>query len=311
MRKLFGVGINEFADPSARLNGCINDTVNIRKIFVQDAPVKWAPENVRLLCDERATRLNIFERLDWCTRGWEGPGDQLIIQMSYHGSQVVDRDGDEVDDEQDEILCPYDFPDLWDSPKGAPDAEACKQYLGQLPKPGICDDDMAVFLKKIPEFVATALIIDACHSGSTDKDLRSGSLQSQRMNKFVPPPFDIQSRGMGRQLRLRLFGRKNIGHRDLDANPNVHIIKQRHILLSGCRDNQTSADAYLNGMYQGAMSWAFRAALEQLGYFKGRKPSWIQVHACMLDLLDQQDYSQVPQLTGPEDLLTAPVFGAC
>lgn len=304
MKKMFGFGINNFADPSAALQGCVNDTGNIRKIFV-DGPMKVDPKNVRLVCDERATRLAIYERLDWCTRGWEGPGDQLIIQGSCHGTQVVCRDGDEVGDNMDECLCPYDFPDLWDSPTNAPDAEACAKFLGRLPKPLMCDDDMAIFLKKIPSFVATAMIIDACHSGSSDREIRRGPKFEP---KFVPAPFDIESRGLGRDLTVRKFGRKRGVDRAVN-NTNVHYTDQRHILLSGCRDDQTSADANII-MPQGAMSWSFEQALIDLGYFLGKKPTWIHTHLQMLVRLAQYGFEQMPQLTGPEDLLNAPVFGA-
>jgi hypothetical protein len=308
MKKLFGVGINKFADPSAQLNGCVNDTANIRELCVS-GPLAVDPTNIRLVCDERATRLNIFERLDWCNRGWTGKGDKLIVQFSCHGSQVVCRNGDELDDDQDEVLCPYDFPDLWDSPSGAPDVKACEKFLGHAPYPQICDDDLAVFLKKIPEFVTTTLIIDACHSGSIDRDLRFGPPESRQDARFVPAPFDIRCRGEGRKTQLI---RRKLGHKPSSraVGQNVHYIDQRHVLLSGCRDDQTSADAYISNMSQGAMTWSFITTLTGLGYFTGKTPSWLQVHDEMLRLLRNNGYDQVPQLAGPRDLLNGPVFGA-
>lgn len=309
MKKLFGVGINTFLDPSACLNGCVNDTANIRRFCVDNLPVP--PEQVRLVCDERATRLNIYERLDWCSKDWPASPapetDQLVVQFSCHGSQVVCRDGDEPSDQKDEVLCPYNFPELWDSPADAPDVKQCAALLGNgaLPKPQICDDDLAIFLKRIPKGVYTVLIADACHSGSISRDLAPGRM----LPKFVPAPFDIQSRGMDRKLTRRQFG---VTPRDCKSwnprNPNVHYVDQRHILLSGCRDDQTSADASIGGVPQGAMTWALLAAVTKLGFMEGQKPTWLQVHSLMIELLSQGGYEQVPQLTGPEAWLHAPIF---
>ena len=306
MKKMFGFGINEFADPSSNLNGCVNDTVNVRRFCVDTLHVD--PRNIRLLCDQRATRMNIFERLDWCSRDWpEAPVpelDQLVIQMSTHGSQILDREGDEVDDQKDEVICPHDYPSLWDSPN-CEDARACQVLLGQEPKPQICDDDIAVFLRKIPKGVYTLVIVDACHSGSMNRSI----MESKVKAKMIRPPVDLQSRWMDRDdVKTRPFGHKpGIEIRPRD-HANVHFIEQNHILLSGCRDDQTSADAMIDSSYQGAMTWSLLDSLKKTGFMDGGAPTWLEVHDEMVSTLHDQGYSQVPQLTGPEDLLNDPVF---
>jgi len=311
MKRLFSVGINEFKDPSATLHGCVNDVANIRQLLVS-SHLGFDPKDVRLLCDKRATRLNIFERLDWCTRDWpahtQPSQDFLVANFSCHGSQVVDRDGDEkLSDNQDEVLCPYDFPELWDSPKDAPDAIGCGKILGSPPKPQICDDDLAVFLKRIPKGVYTVLIVDACHAGSISKGVNPPHYT--RKAKFIPAPFDIKSRGLDRSLFTRLFGVKPHMPVVKTGNPDVHYIEQNHILLSGCRDDQTSADAMIGGAAQGAMTWSFMLALKDLGWPGPKTPTWLEVHAKMLSVLKDGDYPQVPQLTGPQEWLEAPIFG--
>jgi len=290
------VGINEFADPGAALRGCINDVINGRQILMNNG---WVPENIRMVCDARATRLNQFQRLDWLTKV-AVPGDKVCIQWSCHGTQVVDRDGDEVEDRQDECLCSYDFPYLWDSPTSAPDAAACQALLGEVPKPEICDDNLAIFLRNFQKGVYVFLIADACHSGSIDRGIKPPGSKPNHP-KFVSPPIDIEMRGRDRVTTKNTFGvRGTIG-----SGTNVHYIDQRHVLLSGCRDNQTSADAVEEGVPQGAMTWAWRTALNSVA-----DKTWIKVHALMLDLLQKNGYDQVPQLTGPKDLLEGPVFGA-
>lgn len=47
-------------------------------------------------------------------------------------------------------------------------------------------------------------------------------------------------------------------------NNNRHVAKV--VSISGCRDDQTSADAYINGNYEGAMTWSFINALANANY---------------------------------------------
>jgi metacaspase-1 len=302
MRKLFGVGINKFLDPGAALSGCVQDCATVRAICV-DPVMGFNPLNIRLACDERATRVNLFERLAWMGEGWNNPDpryDAAVIQLSCHGTQLADRNGDEVGDKLDECMCPYDFPNLWDRDT-APDVEDCKAYLGYAPGPLLCDDDFGEFLSRIPKHVSTTVILDACHSGSGTRDVRAGI-----KNRGIRAPFDIMSRAMGRLLPLRKFGAKPVGPRDAG---DIHYVDQNHVLLSGCRDDQTSADAFINGQSQGAMTWSLNEALAQLGFFTGIRPTWLTVHSKMLELLAAGGFDQRPQLTGPEDLLRGPVFG--
>jgi hypothetical protein len=75
------------------------------------------------------------------------------------------------------------------------------------------------------------------------------------------------------------------------------------ILISGCRDSQTSADTFVDGQYQGAMTWAFLKAT------KPKEPlSWNALVLSMRSILAASKYSQVPQLSSGLPLdLTAPV----
>lgn len=63
------------------------------------------------------------------------------------------------------------------------------------------------------------------------------------------------------------------------------------ISISGCKDNQTSADAYINGGYEGAMTWSFLNALVNADY-----------NVKITELVDnmrillKNEYTQVPLL---------------
>jgi len=66
---------------------------------------------------------------------------------------------------------------------------------------------------------------------------------------------------------------------------------KRVIMYSGCRDDQTSADATIGGGHVGAMSWAFLETMRTYG-----NQTYIQVLQNTRGLLKQR-YTQIPQLS--------------
>lgn len=268
MKKALVVGINKFQDPAAELRGCVNDAKNLVEILMARG---WEHKNIRMLCDERATKEAILTRLAWLVKGAKA-GDSLFFSFSGHGAQVRDRDGDELSDSLDEILCPYDFPKQWDTP--------------------LSDDVISGYLKKLPKTAKFTMLIDACHSGTVDRGLFR--VKYQKAKQVVPPP-DIQFRAESDDdLKTTIFGACKLPTVVKEADPDVHLIDamNSHLLLSGCRDDQTSADAVFKGIPQGAMTWAFKTVL-------AANPDvvWGDLHRRMRDLLETKGYSQVPQLT--------------
>jgi hypothetical protein len=75
-------------------------------------------------------------------------------------------------------------------------------------------------------------------------------------------------------------------------NEDRHI-KATIIMLSGCKDNQTSADAYIDGQQQGAMSRSFRYAMDRLGHYASIADILVQ----MRSYLRVNEYNQIPQLS--------------
>jgi hypothetical protein len=66
------------------------------------------------------------------------------------------------------------------------------------------------------------------------------------------------------------------------------------VLITGCRDTQTSADAYIGGSYNGALTYSLVGTLRE---GKG-KLTYRQVHSGTLKRLQQGKFDQVPQLEG-------------
>jgi len=62
--------------------------------------------------------------------------------------------------------------------------------------------------------------------------------------------------------------------------------------LSGCMDDQTSADAYIGGRHCGALTWAFLEAVRPKSNM-----TWYQLLVRVRELLSSKKYSQIPQLS--------------
>ena len=266
VKKALLVGLNKY-HPSlhADLRGCVNDVENMREMLI--TLFGFDPENIRVLTDERATFEGILERIYWLLHS-SRKGDELLFHYSGHGSQVRDRNGDELNDGLDEILCPYDL--NWEEP--------------------FTDDTLAELFKKVHKHANLTMVWDSCHSGSMTRGLGNpGRLGTPNMSRFLTPPFDIVSRSMDRELPKSTIGKKQKG-------------SQRHVLLSGCRDDQTSADAHIDNKYQGAFTWALTSTIRA-----NPNISWKDAHRHAVTRL--QRYTQVPQISGDEDLVSRLVFG--
>jgi len=88
------VGINDYRGISD-LRGCLNDVTNLRNIL--KTYVGFSNRDIGVLVEDRATKDNILYRLKWMVKKAK-PGDFLVFHFSGHGSQIRDRDGDELRD---------------------------------------------------------------------------------------------------------------------------------------------------------------------------------------------------------------------
>jgi hypothetical protein len=73
------------------------------------------------------------------------------------------------------------------------------------------------------------------------------------------------------------------------------------VLITGCRDTQTSADAALANSFHGALTYHLVSVLRDV---KG-KISYRDLHQETTRLLKQKDFDQVPQLEGQEKYFDA------
>lgn len=64
-------------------------------------------------------------------------------------------------------------------------------------------------------------------------------------------------------------------------------------MISGCMDSQTSADAWIDRTWSGAMTWAFLKSIECMNY----EGTYIQLLDHMRHHLKEAEYDQIPQLS--------------
>jgi hypothetical protein len=207
------IGIN-YTNTRFKLNGCINDTENLRNFLVKN---RYMNECDMIFMNDNQknnlypTKNNILEQFESLVKFSNEHKDEeicLFVSYSGHGTNVRDENGDEADG-MDEMICPID----------------CETV-------GFISDDYMreYFIDKLGENVTVVMLVDACHSG-TIVDLKY-TYECDKNDK------------------------QNIQGNMKDTRCNI-------IMISGCKDSQTSADAYMYDKddkrleFQGAMTNSF------------------------------------------------------
>lgn len=274
------IGINYTAHKSGQLSGCINDVRNMQKFLI--ANYDFPSDQIVVLTDAesnsqlRATKANIMTWIAWLVKD-AGPGDSLFFQFSGHGSQVVDKSGDE-DDGYDETICPEDY-----------------NTAGM-----IIDDDLhAKMCMKIPAGGRLTAVMDCCHSG-TGLDLPYEYLPSGMA--------DTSSGKKGKKVKKAKKAKKSKkggGGGPVQDGYLPGTTPGDCMLFSGCRDDQTSADAVIGGKATGAMTWALTTCLT-----KNKKQTFLELLDNMRTELRKppRAFSQVPQLSTGRPLNLAVPF---
>lgn len=259
------VGINEY--PGSPLSGCINDVMDAARF--QSDHCGFDPKAIRMLTDARATTKMILDRLNWLVEGLVA-GDRILFWFSGHGVQIATRNPKGEVDGLDEALAPVDFD--WTD--------------GHM----IRDKDLHRIFSVIPEGVQAVMVSDSCHSGDLTKN--ADGLGGRRAKRIVPPA-DIA-------WRLEAAQRSGFKTKSLAERAFPHIA-----LISGCRADQTSADARFEGRPNGALSYFLLQELSKPG---GTTTPLNVLIPKVVETLRQNSYDQVPQLEGPDALVTGTFF---
>lgn len=280
-RKALLVGINQY--PCQPLKGCVNDALMVGNWLIDH--FGFTPgADMRLVVDHRATREAIRNRLEWLVDGARA-GDILVFQYAGHGSQVPCRSSDEVD-QFDECIIPIDHD--WDNP--------------------FRDDDLAEFVRMIPDGVNFTAIIDACHSGTMLRDFRRGPPTPVTPRYLVPPP-DIAFRAV-KEIDVTpgsdYFSVTMTSFRDLEKRGFGQVATDRGILVAGARSDQSAADAFIENDYHGALTYSLFKALAEGGPEQSYR-QWVEMAARLLQdrfrLGDQE-----PQIECPSEMADWKLF---
>lgn len=273
-REALLVGINDYYGVND-LQGCINDVTNVRSIL--KTFFGFENTDIRVLTDSRATKENILLRLEKMVRNAVN-GDYLIFHFSGHGSQIRDREGDELADHMDELICPCDM--NWDD--------------------GFISDDMfSNILQQLKKGVRMEILLDSCHSGTGTRDIMpylTSGLSNVNFShyRYLKPPADIECRYLGDEEMLKPA-------KSFSTDKEITL---NHILWAGCKDNQTSADALIDGNYNGAFSYYFCKHVRESGGNISRTDLYTRVK----NSLKFNHFNQVPQLECREALRSENIF---
>lgn len=274
-KKAVLIGVNRYRLAGADLRGCVNDVRNMKTVLTGAYGFKAG--DITTLLDFAATKRAIEAAITSLVLKAR-KGDVLLVHFSGHGSNVPDDDGDEAD-RRDEILCPTDLD--WKNP--------------------LRDDFLKKTVKAMPDGVSLTFITDCCHSGTITRAVLPPD--APLMERYLPSPWDLAATESGRRLRGKPRGTFRQSAKVLRRGRDVVAVQgMREILISGCRADQTSADAWIKGSYNGALTYYLVDVLNSArGSLTHR-----ELHQRVSAKLARAGYDQVPQLEGQKARLDAP-----
>lgn len=233
------IGCNYTATPAVRLQGCINDIVNIRNTLI-DA-YGYQDSNIYMLRDDDNLRLPTKANILYALTNiiaMSSVADTVWVHYSGHGTQIRDINGDESDG-FDECIVP------------------CNYNVAGF----ITDDDLVAIIKNAK--CQMILCFDSCNSG-TACDLQ----YSINYNKGALSAIVNNSRAI--------------------SGANI-------VMISGCRDSQTSADAYDTSARQGC--GAFTHSLIESLRSNTHNVSLLKLYSDVCSYLVRSGFTQIPVLS--------------
>nr|RNJ65543.1 MAG: caspase family protein [Leptolyngbya sp. IPPAS B-1204] len=286
VKKAVLCGINNYKS-QPDLRGCLNDVENMFRLLTEAG---FQEEQIHRLTNEQVIKSNIQQEWQWLVAD-ATPGDALVFHFSGHGSYIPDQQGDEID-QLDEITCLHNM-DFYD------------------PETFIRDDEWNEMLQQVPEGVVFTVIMDNCHSGTGTRAIAvdlQGDLKLMAVDRQTSTPSEPLEREDYQQL---LFDPNTILPRYLE--PPLEFQHQliaaarsaplqtaklnpgAHLLLAACQDNQTAADAYIDGAFHGAFTYHLCKSLRH-----SPQISSTQLIDTVRTQLSERPFFQDPQHEGDE-----------
>lgn len=305
-------GINNY-QTITDLRGCINDVRNIFELLTQ--VYNFEPAQIHQLIDEQVTKAAIKKECDWLLKKAQ-KGDRLVFHFSGHGSYVPDDNGDETDS-TDEITCLYDM-DFYNSETFMRDDE-WQVMIQQVPE----DVELTFILDNCHSGTGTRVIsldlqnryqklavdVKTSERRSSESIATLGKL-GVRSDSYSAGTRAIKTKQLDRETYENLVSDRHIilprfiappaeFQEQIIATARTRGLKSRtkklekHLLLAGCRDDQTSADAYIDGDFNGAFTYYLCQTLRQSPHL-GSQETINRV----AKLLQTNQFQQIPQHEG-------------
>ena len=296
-KKSLLIGINYTRSQHA-LRGCHTDVNNVAEFLSYRGYSSHPGDQVILRDDKQGpyypTGQNILAAMDWLV---SEQNTCCFLHYSGHGGQVRDPDGDRASG-YDSTIVPIDY-----ESKGQIDSDTLHRRI----------------VSRLPPNSTLFVIFDCCHSGSaielpfvyrTDDqgnmnlvdNVKAGMGLLGQAGNLIQGGFNMSKVGEAKQLYAgaqNFF--KSFSHTGQPQGPGVdeeHFVEDWRnerkfvTMFSGCRDDQTSADASIAGVNEGAMSWSFLQVMKNTP-----NPSYAQVSGT----LDVVSSSKLTRADPPND----------
>jgi len=253
---------------AGELNACEADAQDMAEI------AKAKKFSVKKLLTKAATRAKVTSEILKSAKSLT-KGDIFMLTYSGHGGQVPDLNSDEPD-AQDETWCLYD---------------------GEL-----VDDELYAHLGKFAQGVRILVFSDSCHSGTVVKmayyqgttAARSSGLGAQTIRyRFMPPDVALRTYRANKSFYDKIL-------KDRRLKDSREAVKASVLLISGCQDNQLSADGDFNGLFTSQLLRVWKNGTFKGDYRKfhreiqGRMPPDQTPNFFRVGLIDKQFEAQTP-----------------
>lgn len=264
MKKALSFGINDFPGSQNDLRGCVNDTSNIKYNLGHKHGAEDAKRIGKQLYDF-GFDVQVFLNSQVTKELFRSEVTKLVKSANPGDIIVIHASchGTQLIDRNNDEADGYD--------------EALYLYDGAF-----SDDEFSSILSQLKEAVICVFIMDCCFSGTITRSINQKA-------RFKPLFSEVDSEGLP-------VIRKSRKSKEICSGMN-------HLVLTGCSPTQTSADAFIGGSYNGALTYAAMKELVPGITYK----EW---HQRILKWLSSRGYTQTPQLEGPEWMMNLGVFGS-
>lgn len=253
------VGIN-YEGTESQLNGCINDVINMYTYLTKIE--KFNPDHIKILTDDENSELHQL------------PTRKNIIS----GMRWLVNDNDMGDDKEPiSLFMHYSGHGSWVWDRNSDEVDKRDETICPLDyhENGlILDDELRKeLLTPIQDAsnIHLTCVYDCCHSG-TILDLRYNVRVALNKNR---PDYSRIS---------------------ISEDRHYSKSKCRMTVVSGCMDDQYSADAYIARQSQGFLTWAFLYTIKKFSKDR-RKLTYKKMVTQLQYLAKTKGYDQIPQLS--------------